>query len=90
MTLIPYQRLDGDTLAALIEAFILREGSDYGEHEVVMERKVEQVLLQIKSGKVVIVFDEETESVNLLTSQDYRALEFKIGETGVGESTDYE
>ena len=31
--LIPWQDLSPETLENLIESFVLREGTDYGEHE---------------------------------------------------------
>ncbi|MEH6451974.1 MAG: YheU family protein [Psychromonas sp.] len=64
--LIPYQDLDLDTLHNLIEYFILREGTDYGEHEVSLEEKTEKVLQQLKQGSVVILYSELSESVTLM------------------------
>lgn len=63
---IPYQELDSATLEALIEHFVLQEGTDYGEHEVTMERKVEDVKAQLKRGDAVIVYSELHESVNIV------------------------
>lgn len=71
---IPISRLDADILDAVVEAFILREGTDYGEHEISLEEKKSQVKEDIRLGKVVIVFDEESESCNLMTRQKYREL----------------
>jgi uncharacterized protein len=34
MLLIPYEQLSADTLEGLIEAFVLREGTEYGEQDV--------------------------------------------------------
>ncbi len=63
---VPYQCLEKETLSALIEAFVLREGTDYGEMEWSLEDKNDQVLLQLTRGEVVIIFDEATESCTLL------------------------
>lgn len=63
---VPYQCLEKETLSALIEAFVLREGTDYGEMEWSLEDKKDQVLLQLTRGEVVIIFDEATESCTLL------------------------
>ena len=38
--LIPWQDLSPETLENLIESFVLREGTDYGEHERTLEQKV--------------------------------------------------
>ena len=56
-------------LSGLIEEFITREGTDYGEREFSLTEKVEQVKAQIKRGDVVIVFDAESETCNLLPNK---------------------
>ena len=40
-----------DTLRAVVESFVLREGTDYGVHEASLEAKVAQVLLQLRRGE---------------------------------------
>ena len=67
--LIPYQKLKHDTLIALIEAFIDREGTDYGELEIHRDAMINQVLQQLRSGKVVICFDSDSESCNIITAK---------------------
>lgn len=57
-----------DTLRAVIESFVLREGTDYGEHEVSLEAKVAQVLRQLRRGEAHITFDPATESVNVVVT----------------------
>jgi uncharacterized protein len=70
--LIPYQQLNPDTLQALIEAFVLREGTDYGDSELSLAEKVAIVMSQIQRGSVVICYSEEEESVDLLNERDYQ------------------
>ncbi len=65
---IPYDQLNSDTLYGVIEEFVTRDGTDYGEVEVSLETKISQVLRQLKSGKAVIVFDQATETCNILRS----------------------
>lgn len=72
--IIPPERLSLDTLTALIEAFINREGTDYGMEEFSLTEKVEQVRKQLDKGEVLIVFDGETDSINLLPRRDALAL----------------
>jgi len=64
---IPYQELDAETLRAIIEEVISREGTDYGEHEYSLEQEVQQVRNQLERGDVVLNFDPETESCDLKT-----------------------
>ena len=60
--------LEPDTLRAVIESFVLREGTDYGLHETSLEDKVAQVLRQLRRGEAHITFDPATESVNLVVT----------------------
>ena len=63
--IIPHQMLSPDALRGVIEAFVTREGTDYGAQEVPLETKVMQVRQQLEAGTAVIVFDEDTESCTL-------------------------
>ena len=63
---MPYTELAPQLLQAVIESFVLREGTDYGEKELSLEAKVARVLTQLRSGKAKILFDPESESVTLV------------------------
>ena len=58
-----------DTLRGVIESFVLREGTDYGRHETMLDDKVAQVLAQLRAGKAHIVFDPATESVTIVVTR---------------------
>jgi len=60
--------LEPDTLRAVVESFVLREGTDYGAHEASLDAKVAQVLLQLRRGQAHITFDPATESVNVVVT----------------------
>ena len=64
--IIPWQDLAPETLDNLIESFVLREGTDYGEHERSLEQKVNDVKRQLKSGDVVLVWSELHVTVNIM------------------------
>ena len=70
--IIPWQDLAPETLENLIESFVLREGTDYGEHERTLEDKVADVKQQLKSGEVVLVWSELHETVNLMPRNQFR------------------
>ncbi len=63
--IIPWQDIAPETLTNLIEQFVLREGTDYGEVEMSLENKVNYVMQQLKTGDAVIVFSELHESVDI-------------------------
>lgn len=63
---IPWQQVDAETLTNLIEMFVLREGTDYGDEEKSLEEKVEDVRRQLAAGEAVLVWSELHETVNIL------------------------
>lgn len=63
--IIPWQQIPDDTLHNLIEYYVLREGTDYGEQEVPLQQKVEQVKQQLKAGDIVVTYSELHETVSL-------------------------
>ena len=63
--IIPWQQLQLETLRALVQAFVLREGTDYGEKEALLATKMDQVMKLLESNEVAVVFDAETESCDL-------------------------
>ncbi|XGC79798.1 YheU family protein [Bdellovibrio bacteriovorus] len=75
---VPLEMLSPETLQALIESYILREGTDYGAHEVALETKLKQVRTQLDKKLIKIAFDPNTESVTLLTAQEWRKLQTNV------------
>ncbi len=67
---IPYKQLSSEALQGVIEEFVTRDGTDYGEYEISLETKISQVLKHLKSGKAVIVFDQKSETCTILKSND--------------------
>jgi len=64
-----------DTLRAVIESFVLREGTDYGLQETSLDDKVAQVLAQVRRGDAHVVFDPATDSVTIVVT---RALDDRV------------
>jgi len=59
-----------DTLRAVIESFVLREGTDYGRHETSLDDKVAQVLTQLQRREAFVVFDPPTQSVSIVMARE--------------------
>jgi uncharacterized protein YheU (UPF0270 family) len=70
---VPHTSLSAEALANLVDDFISREGTDYGEREHTAEEKRASVHRQLEKGKVLIVFDLESESVALARPEDIQA-----------------
>lgn len=68
--IIPIDAIETDTLYNLAESFVLREGTDYGEEEVTLDVKVQQVLERLKSGDAVLVYSELHESIDIKRKED--------------------
>lgn len=69
--LVSAKDLSDDALRGVIENFILREGTDYGVHEIDFEKKFSQVLKKIEREEFLITFDLGSETVTLLTRQQW-------------------
>lgn len=70
--IIPFRELSPEALRGVIEEFVTRDGTDYGESEIPLETKIQQVLNQLHTGKVAITFDKRTETCNILPSGDIK------------------
>ena len=71
--IIPLEQLPAETLTAIIEDFILREGTEYGAEEVSKAAKIRQVKKQLSEGSAVLVYSELHESINILPSDQFKA-----------------
>ncbi|MBB3168750.1 YheU family protein [Simiduia aestuariiviva] len=72
MIVIPPEQLPPETLQALIEEFVTRDGTDYGEQEVDLATKVTQLREQLRRKQVLIVYDLGAEQANLMTRETYQ------------------
>lgn len=63
---VPADALSEAALIGVIDDFILREGTEYGEEDVPLETKRAQILEQLRSNEAVIAFDPETKTCTIL------------------------
>jgi uncharacterized protein YheU (UPF0270 family) len=63
---VPHTQLSPDALTGVIESFVLREGTDYGERDVAFVTKVMQVRRQLERREAQIIFDPNTESIDIV------------------------
>jgi hypothetical protein len=57
-------------LQGVIEEFISRDGIDYGEIEVSPGTKFRRVKHKLEKGLAVLVFDDETETTNIFSTDN--------------------
>jgi uncharacterized protein len=67
---IPVNRLSPEALRGVIEEFIAREGTDYGEIEVSPETSFRQVKRRLDNGSAVLIFDDEAETTNIFLADN--------------------
>lgn len=75
--IIPISEISAEALVGLAESFVLREGTEYGEDEVPLQQKVEQIVRQLKSGDAVVQYSEVHESFNIITKHAAAQLTFE-------------
>jgi uncharacterized protein YheU (UPF0270 family) len=71
---VPFDALSPDALTGVIEAFVLREGTDYGMHEYTLADKVEHVRGQLARGEAQVVWDPLTQGVAIVVANAARPL----------------
>jgi uncharacterized protein len=67
---IGFHRLSAKALRGVIEEFISRAGTDYGETDVPMEIKFRHVKYKLENGLAVLIFDDESETTNVFLADE--------------------
>ncbi|HCU90760.1 MAG TPA: hypothetical protein DGR97_12495 [Gammaproteobacteria bacterium] len=67
---IPHSRLSPEALEGLVEAFVLREGTEYGQRPYTLGQKVRHVVSQLERGEAVIVCEPRTNSVDIVLHRE--------------------
>ncbi len=67
---VPYDQIEPEMLRAMIEEYITRDGTFYGEVEMTMQDKVDMVIKQLKSGESAITWDLELQTSNIVLKRD--------------------
>ena len=63
---VPISELSEEALRGVVESFVNREGTDYGAVERTLDEKVADVMRQLERGDARLVFDTETESIQIV------------------------
>ena len=71
---VDHRALTATALKNLIEEFVTRDGTDYGEHEASLQTKLSQVQAKLKTGELFIIFNEADNSCNIISSTDFPEL----------------
>lgn len=63
---VPYEQLDPETLQNLIQDFVTRDGTNWGDVDDAVARKVAQVMRQLRNRKAMVVFDLTSQTANIV------------------------
>ena len=71
---VPPQRLQPEVLQALLEEYASRDGTDYGEQELSLSRKVSNLRQQLQQGDLLILYEVEGEHWDLVPAEQANLL----------------
>ena len=63
---IPMSELTQEALLGVVDAFILREGTDYGLQDYTLEEKRQRVIAMLQGDKAEICFYPENEHIDIV------------------------
>ncbi len=63
---VPFERIEPGTLRTMIQEFVTRDGADWGDAGGTLEEKVDQVLQQLRTKQVKVVFDLTSQTTNIV------------------------
>jgi uncharacterized protein YheU (UPF0270 family) len=66
---VPPGELSREALRGVVESFVLREGTDYGDRDVTFESKVGDVMRQLERGEAAIIYDPCTDSIDIVVKR---------------------
>jgi hypothetical protein len=71
---VPHTELSQEALQGVVESFVLREGTDYGERDVPHADKVASVIRQLERGEARIMFDPVSQTVDIVVVRPAKAV----------------
>ncbi len=71
---VPLNKLEARVLEALIEEFVSRDGTDYGERETSLAERVAAVDHQLHSGDLQLLYEQEAEQWDIVSREQAASL----------------
>ena len=78
MIKINHRLLSDAAIDNLILEVITRDGTDYGEHEIAIQTKKDQLMRQLKNDLAVIVFSAEENICDIIKAEDFQKFQNPI------------
>lgn len=71
---VPPARLEAEVLQALLEEYASRDGTDYGDRELSLEQKVDNLFRLLQTRGLLLLFDSESETWDLVEREQAELL----------------
>lgn len=71
---VPPERLPSETLTALLEEYASRDGTDYGDYDISLEEKRDQLRSRLSAGDLQLLYDTDSEHWDLVHRDRAREL----------------
>lgn len=68
--IVPHRELSEEALQGLLEEFVSRDGTDSGYTKLSLQQRVHQVRRQLDRGEAVVVYNQTTQSANIVPRRD--------------------
>ena len=68
--IVPHSDLSETALQGLLEEFVSRDGTDSGYTKLTLAQRAAQVRRQLDRGEAVVVFNEQTQTANIILRND--------------------
>lgn len=68
--IIPVNEIRSELLEAIIEQYVLGEGTDYGEREYSLAEKVAHVRGQLENGQAFVVYSQVHDTVHIMSREE--------------------
>lgn len=81
---IPYRMLPGETLDALLETFVTRQGYDTTDTGEGMRGWVASLKRQLERGELLIIHDLQTEITEVMTLTQWHSFGRQVGDDEEG------
>jgi len=65
---VPLDRIDPGTLRTMVKEFVTRDWSELTDADYTLEKKIDQVVQQLRDKKAKVVFDLVTETCNIVVT----------------------
>jgi len=69
--IVPWQQINTNNLHPLLEEIASRDGTDYGAYETSLADKVSQLEIQLKQKRILVVYSELHESINIVPAEQF-------------------